>query len=413
MRISLPTYGSRGDVQPFVTLGACLRSRGHDVELAAPAEFAALAEQAGLGFRALPGNPSAALHRPEVVAAIRKGPSATRIGIAARKSGQSEEDDPVLVLGAMREAIEGADLVVANWMTKMACLIGPEVPWCTLSTWARVPTRKFPAVGWPELPLGGRYNLLSHKVWNALEWLPTRPVINRMRAAKDQPPLDKASPFRDTGRERPVLLPFSTEVLPRPADWPAAAHLTGFLFMDRDRPVDPALADFVGTGAKPIVLTVGNLWHIYPEQEVVDTVVATARRAGRRVVLIGGGEEHADDDVFRATEVDYRWLLSRSAAFVHHGGFGTTAEAVRAGVPQVVMPSFSDHPYMANLVHRAGVAVRPVPLTKLTERTLREALDACLNDAALAERARAVGARVAAEDGVGTAVKVIENWAAK
>ncbi|HWM00954.1 MAG TPA: nucleotide disphospho-sugar-binding domain-containing protein [Actinophytocola sp.] len=412
MRISLVTIGSRGDIQPFVALGASLKSRGHDVTFATTADFGWMAEEAGLAFRALPGDPGAILKSPEVIAAIRKGPSTTRIAVAARKLPQSQESDPEHGLDAVLAAIEGADLVVANWMTKMACLVAcPAVPWGELSTWPRVPTGRFPALGWPHVPLGAPYNRLTHWLTRSVEWLPARPLINRRLAALGRAALGMSSPFREIGRTQPVLFPFSPEVIPRPPDWPAKAHLTGYLDWDRDRPVDPGLSDFVATDLKPVVLTLGSLWDVYPEEEILRTVVAAARRAGRRVVRVGGRVEYAADDVYLATEVDYRWLLARSGFIVHHGGFGTTGEAIRAGVPQVALPSFSDQPYWSRVAHRLGVAVAPVPLTKLTEATLADALDTCLADGVLSERARDIGARVAVEKGNEAAAEIVENWA--
>ena len=413
MRISLITVGSRGDVQPFVALGAALRARGHDVDLATTAGFDWMAQEAGLGFRRLPGNPHAILEHPTVIAAIQKGPSTTRIAVAARKLPRTEEDDPEYGMGVVREAINGADLVVGNWATKLAFLIGPEVPWCEVSTWPRVPTRLFPALGWPALPLGGPYNRLTHWVTRSVEWLPARSLINRQRARENQPPLGLPSPFGEIGRSQLVLLPFSPEVFPRPADWPPQAHLTGYLVWERDRPVDPALAAFVDTDPKPVVLTLGSLWNVYPEERIVRTVVSAARRAGRRVVRVGGRVDYPADDVYRATEVEYPWLLRHASAIVHHGGFGTTGEAVRAGIPQVAMPSFSDQPFWSQVAHRIGAAVRPVPLTQLTEQTLGRAVDECLRDRAMADRAADIGAKLAAEDGNNTAVKILENWATR
>ena len=413
MRISLLTIGSRGDVQPLVGLGACLAARGHTVELATGGEFAWMAREAGLGYRQLPDEDSGEImRRPEVVAAIRKGPSLTRVGRAIqRTSGPAA--DPEHLLAEVSAAMAGADLVITSWMTKMACLFGPEVPWLTLSTWPRVPTRQFPALGWPSLPLGGRYNLLTHHLWAHLEWQLSRPVVNRLRARAGQPSLGTSSPFRDDGLTRPILHPVSPEVLPCPADWPAEAHLTGYLFWDRDQPVSRPVADFVGAGAEPVVLVLGGYAHIYPSAEIISTVVSVARRSGRGVVLVGGPRDHAADDVYHVTEVDYGWLFARAAAVVHYGGLGTTGEAVRAGVPQVVMPSFSDQPFWAGQVHRIGIAAAPVPLTTLTADRLGRAVEQALTDQQMIDEARRVGAKVRAEDGNGTAAKIVETWAAR
>ncbi|MEH0415500.1 glycosyltransferase [Streptomyces scabiei] len=123
MRIVLLTIGSRGDVQPFVVLGVELKARGHEVVLAAGAEFKSLADRAGLGFRALEALPAgyadSVLRDPKVQAALRRGPSMYRMAMAApRLTGAQQQ----ALIDEMVAAGEGADMVVNTTLTRIGAL---------------------------------------------------------------------------------------------------------------------------------------------------------------------------------------------------------------------------------------------------------------------------------------------------
>ncbi|MEU4512308.1 nucleotide disphospho-sugar-binding domain-containing protein [Nonomuraea wenchangensis] len=112
------------------------------------------------------------------------------------------------------------------------------------------------------------------------------------------------------------------------------------------------------------------------------------------------------DGVLVIEEASHEWLLPRVAMAVHHGGIGTVAAALRAGVPQVVRPFLGDQPFWAGRLHHLGVAPAPVPGRRLTPAALASAIETA---AALAPAARVLAAKARAEDGVATAVTRIGN----
>ncbi|MCA9913496.1 MAG: hypothetical protein KC496_09110 [Anaerolineae bacterium] len=103
------------------------------------------------------------------------------------------------------------------------------------------------------------------------------------------------------------------------------------------------------------------------------------------------------------------WLFPRMSVIVHHGGAGTTAAALRSGIPGIIVPFFGDQPYWGRLVHRQGVAPAPIPASKLTAERLAAAIREALEDHAMRQHANKLGAAIRAEDGIGNAVKVIES----
>ncbi|WP_371810189.1 glycosyltransferase [Deinococcus sp. JMULE3] len=148
-------------------------------------------------------------------------------------------------------------------------------------------------------------------------------------------------------------------------------------------------------------------------QATTREVVRALERSGQRAVLLSGwgGLSAADvpDSVFVTDSVPHDWLFPRVAATVHHGGAGTTAAGLAAGVPNVVVPFFGDQPFWGDRVQRLGVGPAPVPRRALNERTLAEALTHAVTDPGMKDRAAALGTRIRAEDGVARAAEVISG----
>ncbi|KNE79460.1 MULTISPECIES: glycosyltransferase [Streptomyces] len=412
MRIALLTMGSRGDVQPFVALGTGLRARGHEVVLGAPEALRPLVEQAGLEYRATPGDPDGFFTMPEVVETLRRGP-AMRDLMKALPPAPEEYDQEVL--DRIERAGEGVDLVVHAPLTVTTALGEPSTPWLSVNWWPNTSTWTFPAVesGQRRMgPLTPLYNRLTHWRAEREDWGWRRAEVNEFRGRRGLPPFGKSSPLRRLGHPRPHLYPFSPSVLPKPRDWPGQCHVTGYWFWDQPgwRP-SPELEDFLADGEPPVLLTLGSTWPVHRQEEMVEYAVAAARGARRRLLLVGGPEGALPGDALRVPSADYSWLMPRTAAVVHHGGFGTTADAVRAGVPQVLVPVFADHPFWAARLRRMGTAARPVPLARMNREALAASVRTAVTDPAMAVRARRLGEAVAAERGVENACVLIEEWA--
>ncbi|MEU7584329.1 glycosyltransferase [Streptomyces sp. NPDC041068] len=406
MKVSLQTFGTRGDVYPFVALGAGLRARGHDVDLATSVDFKAMVEEAGLNFREIPGSGAHYFATPAVVKAIRKSPSSIRTAMAMPRPSVDEVADS---LERMYDNAQGADFMLSNLITRGIGYAGPGVPWGTVSWWPMTPTREFRAYKTPDLPLGSAYTRLTHGMAAQMEWAFNRPAVNRFRTRRGLPKLSK-SPVGQLGHQQPVFYPYSPHFLPPPSDWPERVHVTGYWSWERPEQQHQAdLVDFLAAGSKPIVLALGSAWPVYGEQ-TLDLVRQAVRQARRRLIVVGGPEGDRPDDELRVQEVDYGWLFPQVAAVIHGATFGTTADVLRSGVPQVTVPCWADGPYWAARLAQVGVAPAPIPFQKLTGAQLRAALDEVVTDPGYAERAAELGARVRADRGVEKACDLIETW---
>ena len=139
-------------------------------------------------------------------------------------------------------------------------------------------------------------------------------------------------------------------------------------------------------------------------RSVVHALALTGQRA---VVLTGWGGLSAAElprEICAVDWVPFDWLFPRVAAVVHHGGAGTTAASLRAGVPTVIVPFFLDQYYWGRRVFELGAGTRPIPRKRLQADTLAAALQLATTDPNMRERAAALGERIRAEDGVERAV---------
>jgi vancomycin aglycone glucosyltransferase len=197
---------------------------------------------------------------------------------------------------------------------------------------------------------------------------------------------------------------------PLPATPGLRVTQTGAWILPDQAPLEPALEAFLVAGEPPVYAGFGSM---PADRETGRIVIDAVRAAGRRVVLSQGWAELGpiDDapDCIAIGDVNQQSLFPRVAAVVHHGGAGTTTTAARAGVPQVIVPMFSDQPYWASRVRALGIGSR------VARGALRaESLEAALRDAldpGVAARAAAVAATVAA-DGAAVAADLVERVAA-
>jgi sterol 3beta-glucosyltransferase len=401
MRVLIVTAGSRGDVAPFTGLGQRLQQAGHQVALAAHDRFADLVHEGGLEHRALPGDPV------ELVRARTAAPSPE----AARSVFAAFLDE--LGEGLTAATAAGTDiLLTAFGPAPLSRLVaeGFGIPSLGVYLAPGVPTREFAPPGWPVTgQLSAADNIAAGREVLARAYSLYTDVLRRMRTRLDLPATTAEAPPGDW----PICHGFSSAVIPRPADWPATVHVTGYWWPARPPGWQPPdlLVDFLSAGPPPVFIGFGSMT---PNREQLHDVVALAvERAGVRAVVQSGWAElgPAGDDILLVGDLPHDWLFPRTAAVVHHAGAGTTAAGLRAGVPAVPVPVLVDQPFWANRLHRLGVAPRPLPVHELTADTLADALRSCLDRSTYRERATELARRIGADDGPAVVLSLITRLA--
>lgn len=396
-RVLLAAIGSYGDVNPFLAVGGGLRRRGHSVILAAPAQYARDAARESLEFKAL---------RPDM---DPKDPALMSRVMDARYGSQTLVRE--LVMPAVQDtyedlesAAQGADVLVSHMLTYALPVLAEKKGLRWLSV-VLAPLSFFSSSDPPAMaPAPERVSL------KAMRRL-SRSWSDPVRALRRDLGLPPGADALYEGQHSPhgVLAMFPGSFAAPQEDWPAKTRLCGFPFYDHDfggEGLDPALRAFLDAGDPPVVFTLGSA-AVSIAGKFYRHAADASRASGRRAVLLAGAGADALKDlppgVIAARSAPYHALFPRAAAVVHSGGIGTTAQALRAGRAQLVVPFAHDQFDNAARVERLG-AGRAASATAL-EGELKE----LLTEPSYAEKAAAAAAALSREDGVGAACDAVEG----
>ncbi|MGV3525475.1 MAG: glycosyltransferase [Candidatus Sericytochromatia bacterium] len=406
MKLLLLTLGTRGDVQPFIALGHALAARGESVTLCANAAYGPLVSSSGLAYTPL-SNELLDLADRQSQSGVQEGVGTAWQRIRAFK--------PIFarLLQEQWQAAQGFDAIIYHPQAigghHLAEALGiPGILADPLPMY--VPTGAFPHLMFPPLslgPLAAAYNRWTYSLIRQMLQLSYGGVINRWRRETLGLGRFDGHPLWRAGVPVPVLQAYSPSVLPRPADWPSSAQVTGYWFWDAqpDWTPPPALAAFLAAGSPPVYIGFGSLGELLKAAQGPE-MLAALQATGQRFILAKGWLQNVGplgERFFEMESVPHDWLFPRLSAVVHHGGAGTTAAALRAGKPAVVCPLTADQPFWARRMQQLGVAPAPLPLRRLTPTALVQALKQLRAEPAFAARANDVGAQIRAEDGVGVA----------
>ncbi|XWN33509.1 MAG: glycosyltransferase [Devosia sp.] len=414
------TYGTRGDVEPFIALGRGLVERGHSVTLCTAERFRAFVEGHAISFAPL-SNASLDLIDTRDGKVMLEGAAGwlRRIGAAIRLARHS---------GPINEALSQEAWTVAHSVRPNVIVFHPKLMAAPHIAEALkipavmgllqpiiVPTTAFPPFGMPRLPIPG-YNRLAYRLVT-LSYAALRKSINRLRTG--------TLGLEPVRRRHDVLLPRSAGTIPilhavspaaiqRPVDWPPHAMMTGYWFLPPAGGFEPPLdlTRFIDAGPAPVYVGFGSMT-VEDAGRLLAIVVEALRLAKVRGVIATGWaglDATGADDVMTIPAVPHEWLFPKMAAVVHHGGAGTTAQGFRAGVPCVVCPFIGDQPGWARRSIALGVGAAPVPRPRLTAERLGQSIRVATADPTLRRNAERLAAKIRDEDGVAVAAEAIEAF---
>jgi UDP:flavonoid glycosyltransferase YjiC (YdhE family) len=416
-RVVFTTFGSLGDLQPYLAIALALQARGHEPIVATSACYRRKIEGLGLGFR--PVRPDSDwVSDPAVmrrVMGLRRGTERLVREILLPALRESYEDT--------RVAAEGADLLVSFPLAFATRLVAEKtgIPWASTMI---APLGFFSTYDVPVLPavpvLSRLLHFLGPDFWKPLSRLLKRwtrswaePWV-RLRADLGLPPAPEENPLADSHSPSLALALFSSLLAVKQPDWPPQTVVTGFPFYDREgeEGLPPALARFLDEGPPPLVFTLGSS-AVQDAGKFYEHSAAAARLLGRRAVLLVGRDTSnrpasLPEGVVAWDFAPFAELFPRAAAVVHQGGIGTTGRVMWAGRPTLVVPFTHDQPDNAERATRLGVA-RTISRWRYTPSRVAAELRQLLGNPTYARRSAEVGAQVRREDGVRAACDALEG----
>lgn len=422
-RIVLTTIGSLGDLHPFIAIALALRAHGFDPLLAVPTDHVAKAVAAGI--EAVPVLPS--------FDAIRERMGLTGDEAVARVMGDMDVLFREILLPSLAESARALDAAAAGAVALVGSLFmfaAPIVaakrgiplvsavlqPMTLFSAWDPPRTPEFRMFrGSPRTAAGRGWNRMLYALIRAALRRRYATRIDAVRAEHGLAALRPAVMF-DDGDPALTLGCYSPLFAPLPPDAPGTTHLIGFPMFDSDsgapETLDPELESFLAAGPPPLVFTLGSFAVHAPGGFYAEAAVA-AKRLGLRAVLLAGPQAapSASGAILVRDYVPHSALFPRAAAIVHHGGIGTTGQALRAGRPQLVVPHMSDQHDNARRIERLGVG-RSIAAGAFTADRAQPALAHLLADPPTTDRARALGEALGREDGAETAAGLIARLVA-
>ncbi|MBC8030089.1 MAG: glycosyltransferase family 1 protein [Pyrinomonadaceae bacterium] len=420
-RIVLSTFGSFGDIHPYIAIALELKSRGHTPVMATSEVYREKMVAAGIQFYPIrPNMPS----YDDTEEMLRLSVELMNPRGGTEKVLQLVAENPREVYEDLDAAVEGADLLLTHPLPFVGPIVAQKrgLPWVSS---VLAPISFFSSHDPPVLPqLPSLYHLMkrswaasrlayriaSSRLENIME------PIYRLRAELGLP--RGAQPLLVGQHSPTMVLALFSPLLARPQpDWPANTRVTGFPFYDRrdffgETEAEPALMKFLADGPPPIVFTLGSAAFWVADQFYRDSIKA-AQELGQRALLLIGHARNRPTELLPAGMAVFEYapfgeVFPRASVIVHQGGVGTTGQGLRSGRAVLIVPHAHDQFDNAARVVRLGCG-RMVARPRYNARTAIRELGAILENPSAFTRAKEVGERVRNESGARSAADAIEE----
>ncbi len=421
MRIVFSTFGTFGDVNPLIALALELKRRGHTPVLAIPAMFREKIEPLGIEFAAVrPDQDPNDKRMVEMIWDIKKG----------TERGLREFLFPA-IRDSYRDLLEavtangGADLLVTGELAYAGPIVAEKtgIPW---ASYVLAPLSFFSGYDPPVLP---PYPILS-KVPSIVPRIGRLvPRFARVVTRNWSKPLydlrrelglpEGENPIFDAKHSPRLVLALFSRALgdPQP-DWPPNTLIAGFAFYDGDAgktELAPELQAFLTAGPPPLIFTLGSA-AVMAAGDFYEQSAKAVELLSERAILLVGNEPHnrpnraLSEKICVAAYAPFSKIFPRASAIIHQGGVGTTAQALKAGKPMLVMPYSHDQPDNARRVRHLGVA-KVIQRKEYLAETAATKIRDLLEDTTYGQHATEVARAIAQEDGVATACDALERMA--
>lgn len=417
MHILIEAIGTRGDVQPSIVLGKGLKAAGHQVSVLASADFHAWIVDNGLNALTSKYNMQDFMQSDQGNDWVEHGAGNILHELQVMRRFVWEIGNEIFdEVGNFMVNVDAVISGLTSVFYTQQYIRKQPIPHILLALQPTLATRSPAATFEPfvkqhEHPL----NVWSGRISYAAMWYTFGAHASHLGTTRMGLPPETMRQAIHGFRNLPILHAISPLITPHASDFPPNLYTTGYLFMDADPNWQPSasLSTFLYQGEPPVYLGFGSMGGRNVESITQKVLNALVKSGQRGIISSGWAGLHADNlpnDIYLLTEsVPHHWLFPRCRALVHHGGAGTTAAGLRAGVPQTIIPHIVDQPYWGRRVYELGVGMKPIPRNQLTHDNLQQAIEGMVSTPTFAHRAAELASAIQQENGLANAVRVIES----
>jgi sterol 3beta-glucosyltransferase len=399
MNIALTTIGSRGDIQPYIALGIRLQNSGHFVAVLTHPWAKRTVNRYGLTHISI-GNDfdinDSAKQFVENSSNNLKG-FLFSLHFIFDKLRNCHSD--------FLQQLKNFDLIIGHGIVGEAEAEMLGKPFITVSI----------------APMG-----LSKEYWKSRNILRELGVYlsDKMLGAFFGKPYrhfrkDLGLPPKKTSYLYPYLaiIPMPVFLQKSNPNWKKSTEITGFFFAETPPDYSPPedLLTFIENGEKPILVTFGSMFHSREQtNHLFRTVCDATKESTSRAILImpdlGDMNIHVPENIVLVNQIPYSWLLSQVELVVHHFGFGTTAEVLKAGLPSIPIPHIFDQKIRASAIHKMGFTYKPLNINQITGRELAGAIAHVKSNQEMKKKCMEAGLKISNEKGTDKAVELIHHY---
>lgn len=431
MRVLIAVHGTRGDIEPCAAVGRELLARGHSVRVAVPPNLVSFVESVGFPSvvpwgpdstaRVLSWDPRA-MSKWEVE---RDGTDNRTDGYGATgRAGYLAGLNPLTIWQLFRAyLVDGwaemgrtltdlgsdADVILTGMTYQEVAFNVAEFYGVPLVAMHWCPVRSNDYTLPVQLPRPLRDGVFALTEW--VFWRALKPAEDKQRISLELPTATTRSARRIVERGTVEIQAYDKVLFPGLDDkWPQRPFV-GFLGLNAETSNDAEVTAWIDAGSAPVYFGFGSTPIDHPEQ-VLDMIRTVCGELGVRGLVNSSGwnlvDVPYDNNVRVVDRANYRLVFPKCRAVVHHGGAGTVAEGVRAGVPTVAVWSTADQPLWARRIERLGIGAS-LKLSKMTRDSLSSSLRKVLSPGT-GDRVRDVAAEmVTAGKGVEMAATLVED----
>ena len=410
MKIAIAAWGTTGDVYPVLALAERLLKKDHQVRVCAPPiykdkvlEIGADYYEVGVAFEL------AEFHQNMDTVIAMRDPIAPLLLIAKEgilRSGEKWYRDCL-------DAMKGYDLVICHSIDIPAqeAAIRNGLPWLTVTYcpgFIKTPDNApYPFPNWSRTFNTIVWKLVRLRLKHAVD-----PLFNQFITSIGGKP--RASMALDEMYSPHLNLIAASPTICPPTNFPPNHKFTGIWHLAQPDYTPPSeLTDFLADGPPPLVITFGSMGGS-DSQETTKILIDAVKMTNQRAVIQAGwgllGTKGMEKDIYCTEYIPHRWLFPKASCVVHHGGAGTTASVCYAKVPSVVVPHITDQPYWGKRLFDLGVAPKSLHRRNLTAKHLAKRIEQVLRTPTMTERAKTIGTQMESEEGLTTAVDLIESF---